>query len=323
MASLAKISDVDRKELLSTMHTQTAKVAKEGYDKLNRLHNAGVLLCIEIGCQIDRLTDNEGIENGASHEVTKLAGYWGMDNTNRLYEWRNTAVAFCKETDAETGKVVYDKSFIAKQMSTPMDNGRTLTFEHFKFLGRLSSSKKRETLLKQVRKNGWSANALSGEIQGSGTSLSTSRSGGRKPVIPGTVFQYVRKTFVEAQKLDNFLIAGEPEVLDKFEKVSTDKADDVFVEKIDNTITVLEHLQKTTQRNIDILLDGRERVVNVIENTVKRIESDGEEDSEKGEEEYVTGTQMAAKIREVANPKKKKKKAAKSKASKKVSQGYH
>ena len=309
MASLAKISELDRTELLNSMHTQTVKVAKEGYNKLNRLHEAGILLCIEIGCQIDRLTDNEGIEEGASHEVTKLAAYWGMDNTNRLYEWRNTAVAFCKETDAETGKIVYDKSFIAEQMGTPMANGRTLTFEHFKFLGRISSVKKRKTLLGQVRKNGWSARALSAEIQGSGTSLTTTRSGGRKPVIPGTVFQYVRKTFVEAQKLDNFLVAGEPEVLDKFEKVSTDKADDVFVEKIDNTITVLEHLQETTQRNIDILLDGRERVVSVIENTIEHVKSDG--DKTEDEDDYVTGTQMAAKSREIANPKKKKKKAAK------------
>ena len=307
MAAVVKIDDSGRAELLGSMHKETAKIAKDGYQKLSRFANAGVLLCIELGCQIDRLTDNETVEDDAL-EVTKLAAYWGITNTNQLYEWRNTAAVFCKTTDEETGEIVYDKSFISAQMQDPMADGKCLQFEHFKHLGRVSSSRKRTTLLNQTRKNGWSSNDLANEIKGSVADTNNKRSGGRKPVIPGTVFQYVQKTYTQAQKLDNFLVAGEPDVLDKFEAVSTDKADDKFVEKIDNTIGVLEHLQETTQRNIDILLDGRDRVVTVIENTIEHVESIDAEDST---EEYVTGTQMAAKIREAVTPKKKKKTAKK------------
>jgi len=308
MASLVDINDMNRDDLLEAMHKDTAKIAKDGYDKLSRFANAGVLLCIEIGCQIDRLTDNEAVEN-KSLEVTKLAVYWGMDNTNRLYEWRNTAAIFCKETDKDTGKIIYDKSFISEQMQDPMVNGKLLKFEHFKHLGRVSSAKKRTSLLSQTRKNGWSSNALADEIKGSVEVTTNTRTGGRKPVIPGTVFQYIQKTYTQAQKLNNFLAAGESDVLDKFAEVSTDKADDGFIDKIDTTIVALEHLQETTQRNIDILLNGRDRVVDIIENTVEHVKS--EDASTEDEEDYVTGTQMAAKIRESANPKKKKKKAAK------------
>tara|TARA_B100000745_G_scaffold274947_2_gene204177 strand:- start:4019 stop:4972 length:954 start_codon:yes stop_codon:yes gene_type:complete len=308
MAAVVTIEDSGRGELLSSMHKETAKVAKYGYQKLSRFANAGVLLCIELGCQIDRLTDNEAVADDAV-EVTKLAAYWGITNTNQLYEWRNTAAVFCKTTDEETGEIVYDQSFISDQTQDPLVNGKCLQFEHFKHLGRVSSSRKRTTLLNQTRKNGWSSNDLANEIKGSVADTSNKRSaGGRKPVIPGTVFQFVQKAYTQTLKLDNFLIASEPAVLDKFEEVSTDKADDKFIEKIDSTIGGLEHLQKTIQRNIDILLDGRDRVVTVIENTIDHVESIDAEDSA---EEYVTGTQMAAKIREAVTPKKKKKTAKK------------
>jgi len=312
MALLEKLSEVGSSELLTTMHTQTAKIAKEGFNKINRLHNASVLLCIEMGCQIDRLTDNEGIEDGASHEVTKLADYWGMSN-NQLYAWRNTAAAFCKSKDEETGKFIYDKSFITEQISTPMDNGMPLTFEHFKSLARLRSDKKKETLLEQTRKNGWSAGELSGEIDGSGLSLTTARSGGRKPAVPSTAPQYVRKTYTQAQKLNNFLEASESDVLNMFEEVPADIANDRFIEKIDAAVGELDGLPEITHRIKNILLDGRERIVNVMKNTIEHVKSTeqpwyankSDNAETKDEDDYVTGTQMAAKIREIAKPKKK------------------
>ena len=307
MASLPQTSEMDREELLSAMHSETAKIAKGGYDKLSRLRNAGVILCIELGCQIDQLTDNEAVGDKGL-EITKLAAYLGMDNTNRLYEWRNTAAVFCKETDKDTGKISYNKDFITDQMLTPMGNGKLLTFEHFKFLGRVSTDKKRKSLLKQVRKNSWSANSLASEIKGSVADLTTSRSGGRKPLIPGSVFQCVQKAFTQAQKLDNYLIAVEDGVTEKFEEVSTDKVDEGFINKIDNAIEMLGKLQETAQRNVDILTDGREHMLGVIENTVIHVtKGSGNFKEEEADDECVTGTQMAAKIREVAFPKKKKK----------------
>ena len=311
MASLPQIIEMDREELLGTMHSETAKIAEDGYDKLSRLRNAGVILCIELGCQLDRLTDNEAVEDKGL-EMTKLAAYLGMDNTNRLYEWRNTAAVFCKETDKDTGEISYNKDFITDQMLSPMGNGKLLTFEHFKFLGRISTDKKRKSLLNQVRKNSWSANSLASEIKGSATDLTTTRAGGRKPVIPGSVFQCVQKAFTQAQKLDNYLTAVEDGVTEKFEEVSTDKVDERFIDKIDSAIEMLEKLKGTAQRNVNLLTDGREHMLSVIENTVVHVtkdNSDAKEDEDQGE--YLTGTQMAAKIREVAFPKKKKKSSGK------------
>ena len=306
MTSTKKITKKDREALLDDMHSQTAQLAVEGYDKLSRLRNAGVLLAIELGCQIDQITDNESIEDG-SMEVTKLATYWGMDNTNRLYEWRNTAAAFCKTTDEITGEIVYDKSFVLEQMRDPMGNGNTLDFEHFKQLGRLTSEKKRLSLLKQTRKNSWSGNQLKAEIAGSSTEKGVTRSGGRKPQVPGSVFQLVQKIYSSGQQLNNFLIASEPATAAKFDEVSTDKVDDVFVEKIDDAIEQLNHLRGSIDRQVDILIEGRDHIEKVMKNTDSRTITVSATETN-AEEDYITGTAIAAKVRNANAPKKKTKK---------------
>ena len=311
MTSIKKVTKKDREALLDDMHSQTAQLAVEGYDKLSRLRNAGVLLAIELGCQIDRITDNESIEDGCM-EVTKLATYWGMDNTSRLYEWRNTAAAFCKTTDEITGEIVYDKSFVLEQMRDPMSNGNTLGFEHFKQLGRLTSEKKRLSLLKQTRKNSWSGNQLKAEIAGSSTEKGVTRSGGRKPQVPGSVFQLVQKIYSNGQQLNNFLIASEPATAAKFDEVSTDKVDDVFVEKIDDAIEQLNHLRGSIDRQVDILIEGRDHIEKVMKNTAKQEvmlqTNNAPAVFTDKEDNYITGTAIAAKVRKANAPKKKTKK---------------
>ena len=315
MTSIKRITETDRQDLLDGMHEETAQLAVAGYDKLSRLRNAGVLLAIELGCQIDHLTDNESIEDG-SLEVTKLATYWGMDNTNRLYEWRNTAAAFCKTTDEITGEIVYDKSFVLEQMRSPMGNGNTLDFEHFKQLGRLTSEKKRLSLLKQTRKNSWSGNQLKAEIAGTSTEKGTTRTGGRKPQVPGSVFQLVQKIYSNGQQLNNFLIASEPTTAAKFTEVPTDKMDDGFVKRIDAAIEQLNYLRSTVDRQVDNLVEGRDYVEQVMKNTANASSDESDQEvmlqtnnapavfTEK-DDNYITGTAIAAKVREANAPKKK------------------
>jgi len=306
--SLTKISEVERQKLLDGMHPITAQLATDGAEKLTRFRNAGVLLMMELGCQIDSITNNESIEDNEG-EVTKLAAFWGQDNTNRLYEWRNTAAAFCKTVD-DDGEVIYDKSGILEMLKQPLKNGSQLEFEHFKHLGRIANAKTRKALLTQVRKNSWSANALAQEIKGNSTDTKNKRSGGRKPQVPGSVFQLVQKTQSQSQQLNNYLYECTDAASELFTEIPTDKADEGFVEKLDDVIELMNNLVNTINKHVDLLIDGRDHVEKVISNTQREVNKDtgapvtiaSDMDAE---EEYITGTAIAAKIRNQADGKKK------------------
>ena len=136
-------TEKDRESVLASMEEKTRVLAVEGEKNLRRLHSAGLLLYHELGELINDIATDETIDGKG--EITKLAQYWGIDNTNKLYEWRNTALAF-------------DREFLSEQAQRPLPNGKEITFEHFKALGRVGNEKKRASYLKKTRKESWSAN---------------------------------------------------------------------------------------------------------------------------------------------------------------------
>lgn len=312
--SLTEVSEADRQELLDSMHPLTAELASDGAEKLTRFRNAGVLLMFELGCRIDSLSTDETIEDGDG-EVTKLAVYWGQENTNRLYEWRNTAAAFCKVKNDE-GEIVYDKSAVLEMLKQPLQNGNQLEFEHFKHLGRISHAKTRKALLTQVRKNNWSANALLQEIKGRSSETKNTRSGGRKPQVPSSVFQFSQKVHAQGQQFNNFLYAAEEAIPELFSEVPTDKVDGKFITKLDDTIELLNLLSSTIDKTVDMLVDGREHVQMIVSGEEGNIEDDvdnplvaeimpmtqnAQAEEEDSANEYITGTAIAAKVAEAGS----------------------
>ena len=240
-----------RENILKSMEEKTRHLAVEGGSKLKNLHTAGILLYYELGEMINDIATDETIDSDG--EITKLAQYWGIDNTNKLYEWRNTAMTF-------------DKAFLAEQAREPLPNGREITVEHFKALRRVEDVSTREKLLKKVRKESWSANELASEIRAAG-SVKTKRQGGRNPSIPTTAASMVQKCFTQAQQLQRYLDAVLDAVGQKFEELPTDEATAKLVETIDNTSAVLNTVSANIAAFHESLDVARERVVLIIDNT--------------------------------------------------------
>jgi transposase-like protein len=244
-------TDKARENILESMEEKTRHLAVEGGSKLKNLHTAGILLYYELGEMINDLSTDETIDGDG--EITKLAQYWGIDNTNKLYEWRNTAMTF-------------DKAFLAAQARVPLPNGREITFEHFKALRRVEDPSTREKLLKQVRKDSWSASDLASEIRATG-SVKTKRQGGRNPSIPTTAASMVQKCFTQAQQLQRYLVAVSPEVDQKFEEIPADEATEKLLETIDSTSAVLDTVKEYIADFHESLDTARERVVTIMDNT--------------------------------------------------------
>jgi hypothetical protein len=253
-------TEKQRDKILASMSEKTRTLAIEGGEKLKRLHSAGVLLFYELGERINDICTDETLDE--STEVTKLAQYWGIDNTNKLYEMRNAALTFTKE-------------FLVQQIREPLSNGQTLTFEHFKALRRVSSEKDRASLLKQTRKLGWTANELAAEIRGKGITT-TKRTGGRNPAIPATVIQIVQKGYSQTQQLGRYLDAVAEPLVDHFNELPADKADDALVSKIDETVEQLEETRGRIDSFLSALTEGKTRVRSIIENT-EAVSSDEDE----------------------------------------------
>lgn len=244
-------TEKQRKKILDSMSEKTRVLALEGEKKLMRLKSAGVLLFYEFGEGINEICRDETLDEAT--EITKLAQYWGIENTNKLYEMRNAALDFTKD-------------YLVQQISEPLSNGKTLTFEHFKALRRVASDKERATLLKQTRKHGWSAQELASEIRGKGITA-TKRTGGRNPSIPATVIQIVQKGYTQTQQLSRYLDAVATPLMDHFNEMPADTADDALISKIDETVDQLKETRERIDTFLTSLDEGKNRVRSIIENT--------------------------------------------------------
>lgn len=259
-----QLQNKTKEELLELMHADVAALAVEGAASLKKFKNAGCILFINMGIKIDKILSRDMISD-IDGEVTKLALFWGFDNPQRLYDWRTTALAFCPViNDKESGAARYDTTRIKQLMA---DGG--FEFEHFKHLARVGNSKKRNALIKQTVKNGWSANDLSREIAGSGVQPKHVRGGGRPPQIPTTAAQFISKSYRDAQKLSNFFEAAQPSVSELFSKIPTDKADEGFIERIADARQQCQAAAAAAMAMDEELSLAQEHVEQVIANTVE------------------------------------------------------
>ena len=240
-----------REAILASMEEKTRLLAVEGGEKLKKLHAAGILLFYDLGQLIHEVSTDETIDGEG--EITKLAQYWGIDNTNKLYEWKNTALTFTRE-------------FLAEQAREPLPNGKELTFEHFKALRKIADEKKRDSYLKKARKESWSANELVAEIRATG-SVKTKRQGGRNPAIPSSAAGIVKKCHSLSQQLYRYLNAVGDEAEDRFKELPADEASDKLLEGMTNAIDMLNDVINEVVSFDTVLKVGRERVNTILTGT--------------------------------------------------------
>jgi hypothetical protein len=244
-------TEKERQKILDSMSEKTRVLAVEGFERLRKLQATGVLIYHQLGTSIQEICNDETLDEVT--EITKLAQYWGIDNTTKLYEMRNAALCFTRE-------------FLEEQLAHPLVNGQKLTFEHFKALRRVSDEKERDVLLTQTRKLSWTANELSAEIRGTGATT-TKRSGGRNPVVPVTVAQMVQKGFSQGQQLNRYLNAAVDPLLNGFLELSADKADPALVAKIAEATSQLEDVNQRITSFLEVLGHGKLRVIEIMGNT--------------------------------------------------------
>lgn len=243
-------TDKDREDVLASMEEKTRELAIQGGEKLVKIHAAGILLYYELGEMINEIAADETVDGDG--EITKLAQYWGITNTNKLYEWRNVALNF-------------DKAFLAEQARELLPNGREITFEHFKALRKVESEKTRTKLLKKVRKESWSANELAAEIRSGGRTNAAGQ--GRNPSIPSSTAALVKKCHTLSQQLSRYMDTVSDEAENRFEELPADEATVKFLDGLTDVINMLSDLQPQISEFAAVLKTGRERVKTIIRGT--------------------------------------------------------
>jgi hypothetical protein len=252
MATLVLAStEKERQKILDSMGEKTRVLAVEGFERLRKLQATGVLIYHQLGTSIQEICNDETLDEIT--EITKLARYWGIDNTTKLYEMRNAALCFTRE-------------YLEEQLAYPLVNGQKLTFEHFKALRRVSNEKERNVLLKQTRKLSWTANELSAEIRGTGVTT-TKRSGGRNPSIPSSSAAIVKKCYTLSQQLYRYLDAVGEEAENRFEELPADEATEKLLEGMTDAIDMLDTLRLRMAYFDAVLKVGVARVNAIVANT--------------------------------------------------------
>jgi hypothetical protein len=252
--------DLQARELLfNEMDPVTQAAATAGKEKVKLGHKVAMLVLHDLGLMVDSVLKTTHLnEVQKSQEIKKLAAYWGQAEMgpSTLYDMRNVAVAF-------------DREFLQAQLEERMENGRYLTWTHFKELQKLPV-KAQMVKLKQVRQHCWSAKELAQELQGRQES-EIRRTGGRKPTLPKTPSAMLQKIYTTVQLTDNYLMAISEPLGGLFMEMAPQEMDDKFVEHIDSTLARMAEAQQHIAETTKSLEKVRTRAQSVIQQGGKAV----------------------------------------------------
>lgn len=244
-----------RDELLEDMAEVTRNAAIEGGKKLQAGHQVAVMISYDLGTIINSVYNAEELDDSRKRqEIKKLAAYWNQPNLGptTLYDLRNVAIAFTRD-------------FVKAQIDEKMTDGGCLTWSHFKELQKTNSEKRQLALLKQIRKNCWSANELAMELQGK-KEAEIKRGGGRPPTLPKTPNAMLQKLFSSVQLTDNYLSAVSDPLDGIFMEMSPDDVDSIFLDNIDAALVRMGEAQQHLKDTAVKLKKVRVRTVTVLKN---------------------------------------------------------
>ncbi len=222
------------------MEKITQGIAVEGAKKMQTGFQVTLLIQYDLGTIINELFNAEDIDEAQrKREIKKLAAYWNLSNLNIIYDLVNVSTAFTRE-------------FIKAQVEEQMTNGNFLSWNHFKELQKIGSEKRQLTLLKQIRRNCWSANELSLELQGN-REAEVKRTGGRKPKLPKTPVAMLQKIYASVQQTDNYLEAMSEPLAGMFLEIAPNDVTEQFVWNIENTLTRITKARNQLSNTFDEL----------------------------------------------------------------------
>jgi hypothetical protein len=142
--------DSRRRNAFANMFAPTQKVARKLHAVLKRDAVERLLLYHKIGCIIREVHENQAVYN--SDAMLLIGEFTGIPGgASELYRLRLLADDF-------------DREFLEEQASIPMDNGATLTADHFFLLHFVPGSRAKLEMLDRVRQECWSTKAFKKEL---------------------------------------------------------------------------------------------------------------------------------------------------------------
>ena len=300
VTALAPIEE-KRKALLAEMSPELRLVVKDFEEKDMAAAVGPVMIAYDKGARIKRIIEQEA--KFGTNAVEQLAAYFGVSAT-KFYELRN----FASE---------WDKNFLKAELKKPMSNGDLLSYDHFRNLVRIKSSRDQTKLLRQVRLESMSSNSLS-ELISAQYEKKTTRSGGRKPLTPSTPAAALQKAFSQSQQLSRYIDTMADGVFSKISEMAADAMDEKLLDRLHHTKEQFEAADKAIRGGLGALEKSEARVAKIL-NEKKQA---GDAAPQKSTKKKSAKKKPAGDAPAAATKKKKKKKpegAATKKVSKKAS----
>lgn len=139
-----------RRRAFTKMPRPTRRVAQKLHAVLKQDAVERLLLYHEIGCMLQEVHRNEAeYDSDALLLISEFTGIPG--GSNELYRLKCLAADF-------------DREFIAEQASISMDDGASLTLDHFLLLRYVPGSRAKLEMLDRVRQECWSTRTFKKEL---------------------------------------------------------------------------------------------------------------------------------------------------------------
>jgi len=252
VTALAPIEE-KRKALLAEMSPELRLVVKDFEEKDMAAAVGPVMIAYDKGARIKRIIEQEA--KFGTNAVEQLAAYFGVSAT-KFYELRN----FASE---------WDKNFLKAELKKPMSNGDLLSYDHFRNLVRIKSSRDQTKLLRQVRLESMSSNSLS-ELISAQYEKKTTRSGGRKPLTPSTPAAALQKAFSQSQQLSRYIDTMADGVFTKISEMAADAMDEKLLDRLHQTKEQFEAADKAIRGGLGALEKSETRVAKILNEKKKK-----------------------------------------------------
>jgi hypothetical protein len=276
--------DKERSKLLNGMAKPLQEIAVKFDERWRRAHTGNVLLCYDIGKDIIKIAEDEGLYG--QDALPRLAEFWGPN----LYVDIDASVASYIEELRRRGSVFLmkmrdfatafpNRQEVATLSGKSLPGGRSITMEHWNFLSRIEDESERKQMLNTVISQGLTSNQLEGHLKGGGTGLK--RKGGigvgRKPGIPISAVHGLQGLYSLCFKYTRYSTLLEKHVFDPLGAMGAAEVSDKLVEKARVTLSTMEEASEAMKQAHD---DLKKTLKHLEESLKEKGEHDGTGDAE-------------------------------------------
>lgn len=257
-----------RQVLLKEMSPQTREIAQEFEGRIAKVGAGVVMFNYDLGARVAKVMEDEATYGNKA--VEQLAAYLqNPGGKSNLYSLKQVATTF-------------DRAFVAEHMQNLMPGGGSLAIGHWVELAKVEDQKKRNTLLAQTLREGWSVGSLQTEIQ-AGIRTRNTRQGGRRPAVPTSPIAGAQKLFSLAQQFNNYFPTCAKHVFDQIDEMTTDQASKPLIDKLEITLKQAEDMKVKADDVVDRLKTNLEHAKKALEEKYEKAEEGRTEMEEAGE----------------------------------------